>query len=85
MDKGERECIILDIAVKEKEKLEKCQDLKRKIKRLQNMKSEIVVPVIMESFGNMPKKLNERLNKPDNRLNTALVQKTQNYQEQPRY
>ena len=53
--KGERKCIIIDIAVpgdsrtsdREKEKVEKYQDLKREIKRIRNMRNVIVVPVII--------------------------------------
>ena len=52
VNKGERKCLIIDIAVpgdsrtndKEKEKVDKYPDSKREIKRIWNMSSVIVVP-----------------------------------------
>ena len=81
--KGERKCIIIDIAVpgdsrtsdKEKEKVEKYQDLKR-VKRIWNMRKVIVVPVIIGALGSITKKLDEWLEKLDITVNTALLQKT---------
>ena len=71
--KGERKCIIIDIAVpcdsrtndKEKEKVEKYQDLKREIKRIWNMRNVIVVSVIIGALGSITKKLDEWLEKLD--------------------
>ena len=82
--KGERKCIIIDIAVpgdsrisdKEKEKEEKYQDLKREVKRMWNMRSVIVVPVIVGALGSITKKLDEWLEKLDITVNIALLQKT---------
>ena len=82
--KGERKCIIIDIAVpgdsrtndKEKEKVEKYQDLKREIKSIWNMRNVIVVPVIIGALGSITKKLDEWLEKLDITVNTALLQKT---------
>ena len=84
MNKGERKCIINDITVpgdsrtsdKEKEKEEKYQDLKREIKRIWNMRSGTVVPVIVGSLGSITKKLDEWLRKLDITRNTAILQKT---------
>ena len=65
--KGERKCIIIDIAVpgdsrtsdKEKEQVEKYQDFKREIKRIWNMRNVIVVPVIIGPLGSITKTLDE--------------------------
>lgn len=66
--------IIVDIAVpadsmtsgKEKEKMEKYQDLKTEIKRICNMRSVITVPVIV---GAIKKKINEWIGRLDISLN----------------
>ncbi len=84
VNKGERKCTIIDIAVpgdsrtsdKEKEKVDKYQDLKREIKRIWNMRSVIVVPVIVGALGSVTKKLDEWLEKLDITINTAILQKT---------
>ena len=55
--------------------MENYQDLKREIKRIGNMKSVIVVPVIVGELGNITKKLDEWLGKLDITVNTALLQK----------
>ena len=52
------------------------QDLKRKTKRIWNMRSVIVVPVIVGALGSIPKKLTNWLEKFDITVNTALIQKT---------
>ena len=82
VSKGERKCSIIDIAVpggsrtSEKEKEEKYQDLKREIKRIWNMRSVIVVPVIVGALGSITKKLDDWLEKLDITVNGALLQKT---------
>lgn len=40
--------IVSELSDKEKEKVEKYQDMKKEIKRIWNMRSVIVVPVAME-------------------------------------
>eukprot|EP00794_Sanderia_malayensis_P002808 gene2808-biopygen2319 len=82
--KGERKCIIIDIAVpgdsriseKGNEKVEKYQDLKREIKKMWNTRSAIVVPVIVGALGSIAKNLDEWLEKLDITVDTALLQKT---------
>ena len=71
VSKGERKCSIIDIAVpgdsrtsdNEKEKVEKYQDLKREIKRIWNVRSVIVVPVIFGALASITKKLDDWLEK----------------------
>lgn len=60
MNKGEGKGIVVDMPVlgdsrtsdKEKEKVEKYQDLKREMKRIWNKRSVIVVPVIVGARRN---------------------------------
>ena len=61
---------------KEKEKVEKYQDMKREIKRIWNMWSVIVVPVIVGALRSITKKLDEWLEKLDFIVNIPLLQKT---------
>ena len=63
IDKKERKVIIIDIAVpadvrvgeKEREKMEKYQDLKRKTGRLWKLKMVGVVPVVIGALGSVTK------------------------------
>lgn len=69
INKGERKCIIFDVAVpdhigvsdKEKQKVAKYQDLKREIKKIRNIRIVIVVPLIAVALGSITKKLDEWL------------------------
>ena len=84
INKLDRTCIIVDIAVpgdsrishKEKEKVEKYQDLKREIKRIWNLRNVIVVPVIVGALGSITKKLGEWIKKLDISIAIELLQKT---------
>ena len=61
IDKKEQKAIIIDIAVpadervevKEKEKVEKYQDLKREIKRLWKLRNVEIVPVVIGALGSV--------------------------------
>ena len=65
IDKKERKGIIIDIAVpvdvrvgeKEREKVEKYQDLKREIGRLWKLKVAEVVPVVIGALGSVTKRI----------------------------
>ena len=65
MNKNERSCAIIDIAIpgdirvseKEKEKIERYQELKREIKRMWNIRSIKVIPVVVGALGSTSKKL----------------------------
>ena len=52
------------------------QDLKREVKRIWNMRSVIVVPVVIGALGSITKKLNEWLEKLELAVNIVLLQKT---------
>ena len=64
VNKNERSCAIIDIAIpgdirvseKEKEKIERYQELKREIKRMWNIRSIKVIPVVVGVLGSTSKK-----------------------------
>ena len=64
------------ISHKEKDKVEKYQDLKREIKRIWNLRNVIVVPVIVGALGSITKKLGEWIKKLDISITIELLQKT---------
>ena len=84
INKSDRTCIIVDIAVpgdsrishKEKEKVEKYQDMKREIKEMWNLRNVVVVLVILGALGSITKKLGEWIKKLDISLGIGLLQKT---------
>ena len=65
VNKNERSCAIIDIAIpvgirvseKEKEKIERYQELNREIKRMWNIRSIKVMPVVLGTLGSSSKKL----------------------------
>ena len=66
--KKERSCKIIDFAVpgdsrieeKEKDKIEKCQDLGRELQKIWNVKVKIL-PLVVGLLGAMPKRFGNRL------------------------
>ena len=68
IDKEKKECKMIDFAIpydsrvnaKEMEKIEKYQDLARKVQKLWNMRTK-VIPIIIGALGTTPKKLSKRL------------------------
>ena len=65
VNKNERSCAIIDIAIpvgirvseKEKEKIERYQEINREIKRMWNIRSIKVMPVVLGVLGSSSKKL----------------------------
>ena len=65
VNKNERSCAIIDIAIpvgirvseKEKEKIERYQELNREIKRMWNIRSIKVMPLVLGVRGSSSKKL----------------------------
>ena len=63
VNKQERECPIVDVAVagdkriveKENEKVKKCQELKQKIPRMWNTRAVYVITIFVGSFGSVTK------------------------------
>ena len=84
MNKNERSCAIIDIAIpgdirvseKEKGKIERYQELKREIKRMWNIRSIKVILVVVGTLGSTSKKLKKYIEELGVVINTALLQKT---------
>ena len=83
VDKKERSCKIIDFAVpgdsrieeKEKDKIEKYQDLGRELQKIWNVKVKII-PLVVGSLGAIPKQFGNRLKQIGITVGTAQVQKT---------
>ena len=83
VDKKERSCKIIDFAVpgdsrieeKEKDKIEKYQDLGRELQKIWNVKVKII-PLVAGSLGAIPKPFGNGLKQIGNTAGTATVQKT---------
>ena len=79
----ERICKIIDFAVpadskieeKEKDKIEKYQDLGRELQKIWNVKVKII-PLVVGSLGAIPKQFGNRLKQIGITTGTAQVQKT---------
>ena len=83
MKNNEKSCAIIDIAgdirlsEKEKEKIEKYQELKREIKRMWNIRSIKVIPVVVVgALGSTLKKLKNYIEELRVVISTALLEKT---------
>ena len=83
VDKKERSCKIIDFAVsgdsriaeKEKNKIEKYQDLGRELRKIWNVKVKII-PLVVGSLGAIPKQFGNGLKQIGITAGTAQVQKT---------
>ena len=83
VDKKEISCKIIDFAVpgdsrieeKEKDKIEKYQDLGRELQKIWNVKVKIV-SLVVGSLGAIPKQFGNRLKQIGITAGTAQVQKT---------
>ena len=83
IDKKDRKGIIIDIAAptdvrvgeKEREKVEKYQDLKREIERLWRLRMVEVVPVVIEALGRVTKEFDGRIKKLRITNNVGVMQK----------
>ena len=84
VNKNERSCAIIDIAIpgdirvseKEKEKIERYQELKREIKRMWNIRSITVIPVVVGALGSTSKKLKKCIEELGVVISTVLLLKT---------
>ena len=84
VNKNERSCAIIDIAIpgdirvseKEKEKIERYQELKREIKRMWNIRSIKVIPVVVGALGSTSKKPKKYIEELGVVISTAIMQKT---------
>ena len=83
VDKKERSCKIIGFAVpgdsrieeKEKDKIEKYQELGRELQKIWNVKVKII-PLVVGSLGAIPKQFGNRLKQIGIAVGTAQVQKT---------
>ena len=83
LGKKERSCKIIDFAVpadsrieeKEKDKIEKYQDLERELQNIWNGKVKII-PLVVGSLGAIPKQFGNRLKQIGITARTAKVHKT---------
>ena len=79
-----RKCYIIDVAcpfdtrvsAKEKEKIDKYQDLKRELTRIWKCAEVLVVPVIIGALGTLPKGIRTWLNVIDMGEELDLLQRT---------
>ena len=82
VDKKDRSCEIIDFAVpedsrieeKEKNKIEKYQDLGRELQKIWNVKVKII-PLVVGSLGATPKQFGNRLKEIGITAGTAQIQK----------
>ena len=82
VDRKERSCNIIDFAVpdsriekKEKDMIEKYQDLGKELQKIWNVKVKII-PLVVGSLGAIPKQFGNRLKQIGITPGTAQVQKT---------
>ena len=83
IDKKERSCKIIDFAVlgdsrieeKEKNKIEKYQDLGRELQKILNVNVKII-PLVVGSLGAIPQQFGNRLKQIGITVGAAQVQKT---------
>ena len=74
-------CSIIDIVIpgdirvteKEKEKIERCRELKRQIKKMWNIRSIKVIPVVGGAFGSTSKKLKNYIEELGFVISTVLL------------
>ena len=83
VDKKQRSCKIIDVSVtwdirteeKEKDMIEKYQDLERELQKIWNVKVKII-PLVIGYLGAISKRFDNRLKKIGITEGTAQVQKT---------
>ena len=84
VNKNKSSCTIIDIAMpgeirvreKEQEKIERYLELKRKIKRIWDIRSIKIIPVVVGTLGSTSKKLKKCIEELEVAISTALLQKT---------
>ena len=83
LDKKKRICKIIDFAIpgdsrieeKDKDKIEKYQELGRELQKIWNVKVKII-PLVLGSLGAIPKQFGNKLKQIGVRVGTAQVLKT---------
>ena len=85
VNKMEKTAIIIDVAIpedkriidKEKDEIEKYQNLKREIQQLWNLKKIDVIPVVLEDLGSVTKNFEKYVDKIKIKTDLHTVQKKQ--------
>ena len=84
IEKEEKQCTIINIAtpgdnrvgIKEKEKIEKYDNLKWKIKKMWSMKKVEIVPVVIGALGAVSKNFEQYMERLGIQIKTEHLQKT---------
>jgi hypothetical protein len=84
INKLEKKCFIIDIAIpgdsrvkkKEEEKIKKYQELKQEMMRLWRLKSILIIPVVVGALGAVSMNVSKWLEKLNIRTDIGLIQKT---------
>ena len=66
------------MAEKEREKVEKYQDLKREIARIWSMRKVVVIPVVVGALGTITKNLDKWIEKIGIKIKAEHIQETRN-------
>jgi len=82
VDKDNKRALLIDIVVpadarveeKEREKMDRYQDLARELKRLWNVETK-VIPIMVGALGTVPKGLEKNLEKAGSNVAVELLQK----------
>ena len=93
VNKMEKTIKIIDVAVpgdkriidKEKEKIEKYQNLKREILRLWNLKKTDVIPVVLGALGSVIKNFEKYVDEIEIKVYLHIAQKKTHYSGQQEY
>ena len=83
IDKSEKNCQIIDMAIpedgrvkaKEDEKLEKYQDLAREVRKMWGVRTE-VIPIVVGALGTIPLRLKENLRTTGVDTSIELIQRS---------
>ena len=81
VNENEISCAIIDMAIpgdirvskKEKKKIERYQELKKEIKRMWNIRSINIIPVVVGTLGSTSKKLKNCIEELGVAISTALM------------
>ena len=82
IDKRDKSCQIIDVAIpehnrvreKEDEKVEKYQDLAREVQKMWGVRTK-VIPVVVGALGSIPLRLNDNLRAIEVGIPVALIQR----------
>ena len=82
IDKRDKSCQIIDVAIpednrvreKEDEKVEKYQDLAREVRKMWGVRTK-VIPVVVGALGSIPLRLNDNLRAIEVGIPVALIQR----------